>query len=119
MTWAVLLPCSLGYCLFVRWPRQRLRTCTEILHPSDVGDALRSLGDPLSVVLIGRARADAVSDAVLEIADLFIVPDAWLRRVPRAALSARAELAVRIASAHRVAIVEHRLPRERQVALPF
>lgn len=119
MTWAVLIPCPLGYCLFVRWPGQRLRSCTEIVAPSDVADTVRSLGDPLGVILVGRRSADLVSHAVLDVAELFIVPDQWLRRVPKRALSTRAELAVRIAAAHRVAAIEHRLPYERQVQLPF
>ncbi len=55
-----------------------------------------------------------VSDAAL-----IIVPDAWLRRIPRQALSARAEVAARIATAHRTATIEHRLRQELQLALPF
>jgi len=120
MTYAVLVPCPLGYCLFVRWPHQPLRACTAIVDPADLGDTVRALGDPLAVVLVGRRRADEVSRAVLDSAELVIVPDAWLRRVPRRALSARAGLAVRIASAHRVATIEHRLRNEdHQLALPF
>jgi hypothetical protein len=119
MTLAVLIPCPLGYCLFVRWPRQRLRACSAIVHPSDLHDAVRSLGGPLTVVLVGRRHADEVSDAVLEDANLVVVPDAWLRRVPRSALSARAEVAARVASAHRAARIEERLRNDLQLALPF
>lgn len=119
MTYAVLLPCSLGYCLFVRWPHQRLRSCSEIVHPADVRDTVGALGDPLTVVLVGRRHADPISDAVLHHADLVIVPDAWLRRVPRRAFSTRAELAVRLAAAHRAATIEHRLRCDTQMALPF
>jgi hypothetical protein len=119
MTYAVLIPCSLGYCLFVRWPYQRLRTTTDIVHPADVRDMVGALGDPLTVVLVGRRHADAISDAVLHHAELVIVPDAWLRRVPRRALSSRAELAVRLAAAHRAATIEHRFRRGAQMSLPF
>lgn len=119
MTTLVLIPCPLGYTLFVRWPRQRLRACSTIVAPSDLTDAVRSLGDPLTVVLVGRRHADAVSHAVLHEAELIIVPDAWLRRIPRRALSARAEVAARIATAHRTATIEHRLRHELQLALPF
>jgi hypothetical protein len=119
MTVAVLLPTSLGYCLFIRWPRQRLRACSEILHPSDLRDAIHSLGEPLTVVLIGRRHADAVAEAVLDVAELVVVPEQWLRRVPRTAMSTRADLAVRIANAHRAAQVEHRLRRDGQLGLPF
>ncbi len=119
MTIAVLIPCPLGYCLWVQWPRQRLRACSTIVHPLDLGDTIRSLGDPVTVVLVGRRHADAVSEAVLDAAELVIVPDAWLRRVPRTALSTRAEVAARVAAAHRTAQVEHRLRKELQLALPF
>lgn len=119
LTVAVLLPCTLGYCLFVRWPRQRLRACSSILHPSDLRDTVRSLGDPLLVVLVGRRGADVVSGAVLDDASLVIVPEAWLRRVPRRALSARAEAAARLATTHRTARIEERLRNDTQLALPF
>lgn len=119
MTLAVLIPCALGYCLFVRWPRQRLRACSMIVHPSDLHDAVCSLGGPLTVVLVGRRQADEVSNAVLDEADLVVVPEAWLRRVPRTALSARAEIAARLATAHRSAHIEERLRNDLQLALPF
>lgn len=119
MTLAVLIPCPLGYCLWVQWPRQRLRASSMIVDASDLEMVVRSLGDPVVVVLVGRRRADEVSAAVLDIADLVIVPDAWVRRVPKRALTARAEVAARIAAAHRVATVEHRERRERQLAFPF
>lgn len=119
MTVAVLLPTSLGYCLFIRWPRQRLRACTEILDPISLRDTIQSLGDGVTVVLIGRRDADAVAEAVLETADLVVVPEPWLRRVPRSAFTARAEIAARIACAHRQAQIEHRVRRDLQVALPF
>lgn len=119
MTTLVLIPCPLGYLLFVRWPRQRLRACSSIVAPADLTEAVRSLGDPLTVVLVGRRRAEEVAYAVLHEAELVIVPDAWLRRVPRGALSARAEIAARIATAHRSAMIEHRLREDFQVALPF
>ena len=119
LTVAVLRPCALGYCLFVRWPRQRLRACSRIVDPLDLRDAMRSLGDPLLVVLVGRRGADVVSDAVLEDANLVIGPDAWLRRVPRRALSARAEAAARLATAHHTARIEERLRTDAQLVLPF
>ncbi len=119
MTVVVIIPNPLGYCLFVRWPRQRLRACSSILHPSDLQDAVRSLGDPLTVVLVGRRGADAVSEAVLETADLVIVPDAWLKRVPRTALAARAQVAARIACAQRTGPIEQRFRRDLQLTLPF
>jgi hypothetical protein len=119
MTLVVLIPCPLGYCLFVRWPHQRMRGCSTIIDPADLRDAVRSLGEPLSVVLVGRRHADEVSEAVLDEADLVIVPDAWLRRIPRTALSARAEAAARVAAAHRAANVEQRQRRDLQLALPF
>ena len=119
MTIVVLIPNPLGYCIFVRWPHQRLRAVMCVIHPSDLQDTIQSLGDPVTVVLVGRRGVDAVSDAVLDTADLVIVPEAWLRRVPRTALAARARVAVRIASAHRAGQVERRERRDLQMQLPF
>ena len=107
MIWIVLLPTPVGYCLFVRWPRQRLRACSTILHPADLRDAVASLGGPLTTVLIGHRDADLVARALLDLGDLIVVPEAWLRRVPRGALSARAEVALRAASAHLAGAVRH------------
>lgn len=119
LTIAVLLPCALGYCLFIRWPRQRMRACTSIVHPSDLRDVVCSLADPLLVVLVGQRGADVVSDAVLHDANLVIVPEPWLRHVPRNARSARAEIAARLATAHRNARIEERLRSDSQLTLPF
>lgn len=119
MTLVVLIPCPLGYCLFVRWPRQRLRGCSTIIDPADLRATVCSLGEPLTVVLVGRRRTDEVSRAVLNEADLVVVPEAWLRRVPRTALSARAQIAARLATAHRSAHIEERLRNDSQLALPF
>lgn len=118
-TVVVLLQCALGYCLFVRWPGQRLRAFSSIVHPMDLREAVCSLGDPLRVVLVGRRGADVVSAAVLDDATLVIIPEAWLRRVPRSALSARAEAAARIATAHCTARIEQRLRNDSQLSLPF
>jgi len=96
-----------------------MRACTSIVHPSDLRDVVCSLADPLLVVLVGRRGADDVSDAVLNDANLVIVPEAWLRRVPRTALSARAEIAARLATTHRNARIEERQRNDTQLALPF
>lgn len=119
MTTLVLVPTHLGYCLWVQWPRQRLRSTPEIVPHADLADLVRAFDDPVTVVLVGRRHADVVSDAVLDAADLVIIPDPWLRRVPRRALPARAELAARIASASRVATIEHRQRHDLQLSLPF
>ena len=119
MTIVVLIPNPLGYCIFVSWPRQRLRACMCVIHPSDLQDTIQSLGDPVTAVLIGRRCADAVSEAVLDTADLIIVPEAWLKRVPRTALAARAQAAARIATAHRAGGVEQRMRRDPEWQLPF
>lgn len=119
MTIVVLIPNPLGYCLFVKWPGQRLRAIMCVIHASDLQDTIQSLGDAVTVVLIGQRCADAVSDAVLDTAELIIVPEAWLRRVPRTALAARAQTAARIASAHRAGRVEHRHRRDLELDLPF
>jgi hypothetical protein len=119
MTIIVVIPNPLGYCMFVGWPRQRLRACMSVVHPSDLRDTIQSLGEPVTVVLIGRRYADAVSAAALDTADLVIVPEAWLRRVPRTALAARANAAARFASAHRAGQIEQRLRRDLQMHLPF
>lgn len=117
MTWLVLLPCPLGFCLFVRWPRQRLRSCSAILHPADLRDAVGSLGEPVTAVLVGRRNVDAVAAAILPVGDLVVVPDVWVRGVPAHALSRRAETALRAARAHLAGSVQHRARIEGQLSL--
>jgi hypothetical protein len=106
MTWIVLLPSPLGFCLFVRWPRQHLRACSALLHPGDLRDAVGSLGGPITTVLIGRRHAEVVADAVLAAGELVVVPDAWVRGVPAAAFSRRAEVALRAARAHAAGAIQ-------------
>ena len=106
MTWIVLLPSPLGFCLFVRWPRQRLRSCSAILHPMDLRDAVGSLGGPLTTVLVGRREADLVAGQVLPVGDLVVVPEVWMRGVPPHAFSRRAEVALRAATAHLAGAVQ-------------
>ena len=71
-----------------------------LLHPSDLCDAVGSLGGPLTTVLVGRREADVVASAVLPLGDLVVVPDAWVRGVPAQAFSRRAQVALRAATAH-------------------
>jgi hypothetical protein len=112
-TLAILFPGSLGFHLFVRWPRDRVRRCSAVVHASDLADALGPLGDPLVVGLVGTRQMEFVASQVLEFADLVAIPDCWLRRVPRRDLQRRAEVAARILTAHRTDPLRHYLGRER------
>lgn len=120
-TVAILFPCPVGFHLFVRWPRDRVRRCSAVLHASDLPDALGALGTPLVVGLVGTRHLELVAGEVLDFADLVAIPEAWLRQVPRGDLQRRAEVAVRILTAHRADPLRHYLGRERaeRAALPF
>lgn len=121
ITLAVLIPGPVGYHLFLRWPRDRVRRCSALIHPSDLPDVLGALGGPLVVGLVGTRHADVVAAEVLEFADLVAIPDAWLRGVPRGDLHRRAELAARIVAAHHGEPLRHYYGREssESSALPF
>lgn len=120
-TLAVIIPGPLGFHLFIRWPRDRLRRSTALIHPADLGDSLRPLGHPLLVVMLGTRLLDTVANQVLDFADLVAIPEAWLRRVPKRDLHARALVAARIASAHRKGPVIHCpvTDQDGQLPLPF
>lgn len=120
-TLAILFPDPLGYHLFVRWPRDRVRRCSTIVHPSDLAEVLGSLGHPLVVGLVGTRHLEFVAGQVLDFADLVAIPDAWLRQVPRGDLHRRAEVAARILSAHRADPLRQYYGRESSElsALPF
>lgn len=120
-TLAILFPDPLGYHLFVRWPRDRVRRCATLVHPSDLADVVGSLGAPLVVGLVGTRHMDLVAGQVLDFADLVAIPDAWLRQVPRSDLHRRAEVAARILTAHRADPLRHYYGRESSdlSALPF
>jgi hypothetical protein len=120
-TLAILVPGPLGYHLFVRWPRDRVRRCSTVVHASDLAEVLRSLGAPLVVGLVGTRGAELVAGEVLEFADLVAIPDAWLRQVPRGDIHRRAEVAARIVTAHRADPLRPYHGRERPgvESLPF
>lgn len=120
-TLAILFPSPVGYHLFVRWPRDRVRRCSTLVHASDLPDALGSLGAPLVVGLVGTRQMELVAGQVLAFADLVAIPDAWLRQVRRGDLHRRAEVAARILTAHRADPLRHYLGRESSElsALPF
>ena len=112
ITLAVLIPAPLGFHLFIRWPRDRLRRSTSVVLPSDIDHVLQALGDPLMVVLLGTRHTDMVANQVLHFADLVAIPQAWVRRIPKRHLYARALVATRIAAAHRRSPVQHYLSKE-------
>jgi hypothetical protein len=120
-TLAILFPSPIGFHLFVRWPRDRVRRCSAVVHTHDLADALGSLGHPLVVGLVGTRHMEDVAGRVLEVADLVAIPDCWLRRVPRTDLQRRAEVAARILTAHGANPLRHYHGRERSElsAFPF
>ncbi len=121
ITLAILIPGPVGYHLFVRWPRDRVRRWSALVDASDLAGVLGSLGAPLVVGLVGTRHAELVAGEVLEFADLVAIPDAWLRQVPRGELNRRAELAARIVTAHRGDPLRHYYGREPSASssLPF
>jgi hypothetical protein len=120
-TIAILFPTPVGYQLFVRWPRDRIRRCSALVDASDLSDVLASLGAPLVVGLVGTRHMDLVAGQVLEFADLVAIPDAWFRQVRRGDLHRRAEVAARILTAHRADPLRHYYGRasSNHTALPF
>lgn len=120
-TFAILFPSPLGFHLFVRWPRDRVRRCSNVVDASDLADVLGSLGHPLVVGLVGTRHMDLVAGQVLEFADLVAIPDPWLRCRPASDLQQRAEAACRILSAHRADPLRHYHSRRSSdlASLPF
>ena len=106
-TLAILIPGPIGYHLFVRTPRDRLRRFSQIVAPLDLLLALGPLDDPLLVVLVGTRKMDEVAAAVGFFADVIALPDPWLARVPRRNLTLRANVAAQIATAHARAPLLH------------
>ncbi len=120
-TLAILFPSPVGFHLFVRWPRDRLRRCSTLVDPSDLAEVLGPLGHPLVVGLVGTRHTELVADQVLDFADLVAIPASWLRRVPRRDLRRRATVAARILTAHRADPLRDFLGRETAAVpeLPF
>ena len=120
-TLAILFADPLGFHLFVRWPRDRVRRCSTLVHASDLADVLGSVGAPLVVGLVGTRHMELVAGQVLDFADLVAIPDAWLRLIPRGDLHRRAEVAAGILTAHRADPLRHYYGRESSEvsALPF
>lgn len=52
-TLAIVFPGPLGYHVFVRWPRDRLRRCSTLVDASDLAGVLGSLGPHSSGLALG------------------------------------------------------------------
>jgi len=118
MTTVILAPEYFGGLrLYWRPDRGALRHGPILVHPDELRAALNELPGPATVVLCGRRFADQVADAILDLADLFVVPNTWLRNLPARDPVDRALHGARIAAAHARAPVEHRLGRTPD--LPF
>ncbi|MBI5367646.1 MAG: hypothetical protein HZA54_11460 [Planctomycetes bacterium] len=118
MTTIILAPEYFGGLrMYWRTDRGPLRHGPVLVHPFEVRSCLLNLPAPRTVVLCGRRYADQVSLAVLDDADLFIVPNTWLRHLPPFDCEDRAAHGARVAAAHARAPVEHRVGRVRD--LPF
>ena len=112
MTTVILAPESLGGLrLYWRPDRGALRHGPLLDHPCELRTCLNELPGPATVVLCGRRFADQVSAAILDLADLFVVPNTWLRHLPAGDTEDRALHGARIAAAHARDPVEHRLGR--------
>jgi hypothetical protein len=98
-TLAILVPCTLGFHLLVRWPKGRLRRSSTLVHRADLGDLLRPLGHPLVVGTVGTRHAEIVAGQVLDFADLMAVPLARLRAVPPNDVQRQATVTARILTA--------------------
>lgn len=110
MTLLVLAPdCYGGLRMYLRRDRGPLLRGPTVAHPREVRDCLLGLPSPRSVVLCGRRFADELSDAFLDLADLFVVPNTWLRHIPRLEPGERAAHAARFAVAHARTPIEHRI----------
>ena len=118
MTTVVIAPGGFGGLhLYWRIDRGPLRDGPVLVHGYELRSCINDLPGPRTVVLCGRRFANEVSDAVLDVADLFVVPNTWLRHLPAIDPADRAACAARVAAAHARDPVEHRL--SRQPELPF
>jgi len=112
MTLLILVPEYFGGLrLYVRAGRGSLRQGPIAGLPADVRACLLDLPAPRIVILCGQRFADVLADAVLDLADLFVVPNTWLRTLPSIRPGERALHAARLAIAHARAPIEHRLCR--------
>lgn len=102
-------PWSLGGMrLYWRSAQGLLREGPTVVTPGDVRHWLDELPAPRAVVLCGRRFADEIGNCVSDLADLYVVPVAWLRHLPRDEPGERAALAARLALAHAREPIEHR-----------
>ena len=112
MTLLILAPEYFGGLrLYLRTGRGALRQGPIAGLPGDVRACLLDTPAPRIVILCGRRFADELSDAVLDLADLVVVPNTWLRNLSRLEPGERALHAAQLAVAHAKAPIEHRLCR--------
>lgn len=88
-----------------------------VAEPNRLRHHLAWLPAPRIVVLCGRNHRKQIRDAVLDRAELYVLPATWLRSIPATAPRARAALAARLVTAHVRHPIEHFCAEE--LSFPF
>lgn len=97
---AVLIPYSKGTFVFVQTNSQELHRVLDTSHPREILDILEPLPRPRLVAFLGNALWSALAEVLLEQTDLCLIPDPWLRHIPRHLLRHRAEFALQLLEAY-------------------
>jgi len=102
----VLVPAPFGGLVgYERLGAGRLREHSRIRSADHLASRIRN-GGHTTVVLCGSRHLESVREVVAERADLYLIPLAWLRGIPRTNPSRVAAFAARLVTVHRRAPIK-------------
>lgn len=97
---AVLIPYSMGIFVYVQTDSQDLHCALDASDPRHILEQLELLPQPRLVAFLGNGLWTPLAQVLLEQTDLCLIPDPWLKHIPRNQLRRRAEFALQLLEAY-------------------
>jgi hypothetical protein len=97
---AVLIPYSKGIFVYVQTASQELHYVLSTHNRREILEQLDPLPPPRLVAFLGNAPWTALAELLLEQTDLCLIPDPWLKHIPRHQPKRRAEFALQLLEAY-------------------
>jgi hypothetical protein len=95
---AVLIPYSKGVLVYAQTTSKDLRCVLDTSKPREILEGLKPL--PPLVALLGDIPWKELCEVILEHTDLCIVPDPWLKHIPRNQRQRRADFTLQLMKAY-------------------
>lgn len=97
---AVLIPYSKGTFVYAQTDSQNMHLVLDTPHPREILSQLESLSPPRLVAFLDNTLWIPLAELLLEQTDLCLIPDPWLKHIPRQQPRRRAEFALHLLEAY-------------------